>query len=226
MDVECSKCGAENIMGAVHCRECGEKLIFELDEALIAGAETKWDKFKKKIPFIITVIIFFLISIPAVSIFFPFMPNNPSGNKLSQEATELQGALKAGKAPDNKKVFYVSKYETQVILRSLTSDKKILFSIEFGKPVIGYLAQYYSVINLRVAAKVDLSGEQPKFAGTKVGYFPAIFGLKTLANKEFNNLKKSGAYITLLRAAKGLKSIKISRSKDKYKRGMFEFTFK
>ena len=226
MDVDCSKCGAVNVMGAIHCRECGEKLVFELDEALIAGNETKWDKFKKKIPYIITVVIFFLISIPAVSIFFPFMPNDPSGNKLSEEASKLQAALKAGKAPADKKVFYADNYETKVILRSITGDKKVLFSLEFGKPVIGYISQHYSVINVRVAAKVDLSGKEPKFVGTKVGYFPAIFGLKKVAQDEFNNLKKGKAYTNLLKAARALKSIKKSSSKDADKRGKYEFTFK
>ncbi|UDQ99040.1 hypothetical protein AAEX28_02885 [Lentisphaerota bacterium WC36G] len=226
MDVDCSKCGAVNIMGAVHCRECGEKLIFELDEALIAGQETKWQKFVKKLPFIIVVIVFFLISIPAVSIFFPFMPNDPSGSVLENpDATELSNILKSGEVGEKKK-FYINGYELKVIFKRISGDKRILFNLEFGKPVIGVIAQYYSVINLRFAAKVDFSGEEPKFTGTKVGYFPAIFGLQKIVDDKWKFLKRTQSYQNLYKTAKMIESIKISKSKDKDKRGKYEITLK
>ncbi len=227
MDINCSKCDAVNRMGAIHCRECGEPLVFELDEALQEGAQTKWDKFKKKIPYLITVFIFFLISIPAVSIFFPFMPNDPPGTKISKEATALQSALTSGKASADKKVFYVSDYECDVILLSLTKgDKKVLFSLESGSFTISYIAQYYSVINLRLAGVVDISGKEPKFSKIKVGYFPAILGLQKLTNAKFKDWKKSSAYKNLMKAGKALRSVKRSRSSDVEQKGKIEFTFK
>ncbi len=226
MDIDCSKCGAINRMGAIHCRECGEKLVFELDEALQEGAQTKWDKFKKKIPFLITVFVFFLIAIPAVSIFFPFMPNVPPGTKISPEATALKAALISGGASEDKKVFYVSDYECDVILLTMTGDKQVLFSIEGGSVVISYIAQYYKVINLRLAGKVDISSNGPKFVSAKVGYFPAIFGLKKLTDEKFEAWKKSKGYKNLLKAGKALISVKRSRSSDEEKKGKIEFTFK
>ena len=189
MDIECSKCGAINIIGGIHCIKCGAKLVFEIDEEAINAPEPLSKVILRKSPLYICMLIAALIFIPLILIFMPYKYNRPSGSIISKENGILEPYLMARRLPKEKnQKFEISPLEASIILKSVTATDQIIVRPK-GKIVqIGLIQSFYGgVINVTFNACVTVKDGKMTVSKRRIGDFPAAIFMNGLFDERVKN---------------------------------------